>query len=340
MAFTVGPGGTPDAGVRRVSDGSVRPPKLLNRSFSGDGGNTMFKMSGQSKASPRDPESPLWRFSKAKEDMQHYFKLLQERLMDSQNFVSDIRSKKASGDKSNPVQQLSQQTCGIIELLKRDHMKVAFFGRTSNGKSTVINSLLREKVLPVGMGHTTNCFCSVVGVDDSEGYLCTPTSQDKQNVKVIIAISVGAPLYSFVVGGEARGGEARRGEARGDETRGGETRGGEARGGEARGGEARGGEARGGEARGGDEARGGEARGGEARGGEARGGEARRGEARGDEARGGVARGGVARGGEARRGEARGGEARGGEARGGEARGREARGGEARGGGTRGGELA
>ena len=40
---------------------------------------------------------------------------------------------------------------GINEVLARDHMKVAFFGRTSNGKSTVINAMLHSKILPSGM---------------------------------------------------------------------------------------------------------------------------------------------------------------------------------------------
>lgn len=40
-------------------------------------------------------------------------------------------------------------------------MKVAFFGRTSNGKSSVINAMLRDKILPSGIGHTTNCFLQV-----------------------------------------------------------------------------------------------------------------------------------------------------------------------------------
>lgn len=50
---------------------------------------------------------------------------------------------------------------GIRDVLSRDHMKVAFFGRTSNGKSSVINAMLRDKVLPSGIGHTTNCFLQV-----------------------------------------------------------------------------------------------------------------------------------------------------------------------------------
>lgn len=73
---------------------------------------------------------------------------------------------------------------GIREVLARDHMKVAFFGRTSNGKSSVINAMLREKVLPSGIGHTTNCFCQVEGVDGHEAYLVKEGSEEKLNVVV------------------------------------------------------------------------------------------------------------------------------------------------------------
>ena len=59
------------------------------------------------------------------------------------------------------VQAFQQRVRGIREVLSRDHMKVAFFGRTSNGKSSVINAMLRDSVLPSGMGHTTNCFLQV-----------------------------------------------------------------------------------------------------------------------------------------------------------------------------------
>jgi mitofusin len=50
-------------------------------------------------------------------------------------------------------------------------MKVAFFGRTSNGKSSVINAMLRDKILPSGIGHTTNCFLQVEGSPSDEPYL-------------------------------------------------------------------------------------------------------------------------------------------------------------------------
>lgn len=70
-------------------------------------------------------------------------------------------------------------------MLTRDHMKVAFFGRTSNGKSSVINAMLREKILPSGIGHTTNCFCQVEGIDGQEAYLVKEGSDEKLNVTVM-----------------------------------------------------------------------------------------------------------------------------------------------------------
>lgn len=69
-------------------------------------------------------------------------------------------------------------------MLARDHMKVAFFGRTSNGKSTVINAMLTEKILPSGIGHTTNCFVTVMGCNGAEAYMNTPNSKEKRSVDV------------------------------------------------------------------------------------------------------------------------------------------------------------
>jgi hypothetical protein len=44
--------------------------------------------------------------------------------------------------------------------------------------------MLREKILPSGIGHTTNCFLQVEGSDSGESYLVTEDSTEKQNVKV------------------------------------------------------------------------------------------------------------------------------------------------------------
>lgn len=56
--------------------------------------------------------------------------------------------------------------------------------RTSNGKSTVINAMLRDRVLPSGIGHTTNCFLRVEGTDADEAYLTTEASSDRRSVTV------------------------------------------------------------------------------------------------------------------------------------------------------------
>ena len=58
------------------------------------------------------------------------------------------------------------------------------FCRTSNGKSTVINAMLRNKILPSGIGHTTHCFLQVEGTDASEGFLLTDDSKDPKSIGV------------------------------------------------------------------------------------------------------------------------------------------------------------
>uniref|UniRef100_A0A4W4DT38 Dynamin-type G domain-containing protein n=1 Tax=Electrophorus electricus TaxID=8005 RepID=A0A4W4DT38_ELEEL len=56
--------------------------------------------------------------------------------------------------------------------------------RTSNGKSSVINAMLWDKVLPSGIGHTTNCFLRVEGTDGNEAFLLTEGSEERKSVKV------------------------------------------------------------------------------------------------------------------------------------------------------------
>lgn len=74
--------------------------------------------------------------------------------VDEEEKIIDEKQVKSTEEFVNKVQ-------GIRDVLCRDHMKVAFFGRTSNGKSSVINAMLRERILPSGIGHTTNCFLQV-----------------------------------------------------------------------------------------------------------------------------------------------------------------------------------
>ena len=58
----------------------------------------------------------------------------------------------------------------MVDATKQQRMKVVFLGNTSNGKSTVINALVKRKVLPVGKGSVTSCFCTITtGIPPSEG---------------------------------------------------------------------------------------------------------------------------------------------------------------------------
>lgn len=70
----------------------------------------------------------------------------------------------------------------FVKLIILLHLFIIF--RTSNGKSTVVNAMLGEKVLPSGIGHTTNCFLQVEGSQTGDAYLVTEGSNEKQNVEV------------------------------------------------------------------------------------------------------------------------------------------------------------
>ncbi|EGW10764.1 Zinc finger protein 639 [Cricetulus griseus] len=91
----------------------------------------------------------------------------------------------ATEDDLVEIQGYRNKLAVIGEVLSRRHMKVAFFGRTSSGKSSVINAMLWDKVLPSGIGHTTNCFLSVEGTDGDKAYLMTEGSDEKKSVKTV-----------------------------------------------------------------------------------------------------------------------------------------------------------
>ena len=72
------------------------------------------------------------------------------------------------------LDKFSGQVSEIREILARRQYKVVFLGRTSSGKSTLINALLGERVLPTGLGQTTACFIQVEGTSSSHPSLLTP----------------------------------------------------------------------------------------------------------------------------------------------------------------------
>ncbi|XP_069753064.1 mitofusin-1-like isoform X2 [Narcine bancroftii] len=134
--------------------------------------------------------SPLKHFVQAKKKINTIFEQLLEYVNEGARFIEESHQNKGL-EKITTQQQLSEikifasKVAGISEVLARRHMKVAFFGRTSNGKSTVINAMLWDKVLPSGIGHTTNCFLSVEGTDGDKAYLMTEDSEEKKNVKTV-----------------------------------------------------------------------------------------------------------------------------------------------------------
>ena len=67
--------------------------------------------------------------------------------------------------------EFRSQIASMREIIARRHLKVAFFGRTSSGKSTIINALLGAQVLPTGLGHTTDNFVHIQGTDKELPYI-------------------------------------------------------------------------------------------------------------------------------------------------------------------------
>ncbi|XP_041861418.1 mitofusin-1b [Melanotaenia boesemani] len=140
--------------------------------------------------SARGEFSPLKHFVVAKKRISDVFDQLLNYVKETSDFVEEINGNKAleniaTQDQKLEIQGYADKIAVIKEVLARRHMKVAFFGRTSNGKSTVINAMLRDRVLPSGIGHTTNCFLSVEGTDDDKAYLKTEGSEEEQSIKTV-----------------------------------------------------------------------------------------------------------------------------------------------------------
>ncbi|XP_014908174.1 mitofusin-1b [Poecilia latipinna] len=140
--------------------------------------------------SARGDFSPLKHFVVAKKKISDLFEQLLSYVKETSEFVEVISGNEALGtiatkDQKVEIQTYADKLAVIKEVLARRHMKVAFFGRTSNGKSTVINAMLRDRVLPSGIGHTTNCFLSVEGTDEEKAYLKTEGSEEEKSIKTV-----------------------------------------------------------------------------------------------------------------------------------------------------------
>ena len=130
-----------------------------------------------------DPNtSSLQHFVQAKKKINDIFADIAEYVSETVEFILAIppETQVIPESAQAAAEDIGLKVTKIQEVLRRDHMKVAFFGRTSNGKSTTINSLLGDKILPTGIGHTTSCFLQVEGSHTGEAYLTTQSDESHQ----------------------------------------------------------------------------------------------------------------------------------------------------------------
>ncbi|XP_060528827.1 transmembrane GTPase Marf isoform X2 [Cylas formicarius] len=154
----------------------------LNRTISmmsGDGPHNRPPVTAVLRTNGID-NSPLQIFVKAKKKINDIFGEIEDYVNDTVEYMREIGKEDhiVSPMKVKQIEEFVDKVRSIREVLARDHMKVAFFGRTSNGKSSVINAMLRDKILPSGIGHTTNCFLQVEGSSSEDPYLTLEGSTD------------------------------------------------------------------------------------------------------------------------------------------------------------------
>lgn len=150
----------------------------------------LFSLSRVPSSAMAETQSPLKHFVLAKKAITSIFDQLLEFVTEGSHFVEGTYKNPeldriATEDDLFEIQAYKNKLSVIGEVLSRRHMKVAFFGRTSSGKSSVINAMLWDRVLPSGIGHTTNCFLSVEGTDGDRAYLMTEGSDEKKSMKTV-----------------------------------------------------------------------------------------------------------------------------------------------------------
>lgn len=154
-------------------NGSIGPSTTIS--------TTLMNSTTSGGSPPSNTDSPLRLFGLAKQKINKIFEDINEFLKESDKFINKEDNLVLLNDgKEVDFSTFIEGVKKIIKVLARDHMKVAFFGRTSNGKSTVINSVLHNNILPFGMGHTTNCFLQIEGIDSNEAYYVLDNNPDQK----------------------------------------------------------------------------------------------------------------------------------------------------------------
>lgn len=136
-------------------------------------------------------ESPLRLFGEAKEKINGLYQKLEICVSKASQFYSDSQldpEVKENVD-TDRLRRLNKSIETIRGVLSRNHMKVAFFGHTSNGKSTVINAILHDNVLPRGYGVTTKCFLQIQGTEQEEAFVEVQKKGQPEEKKPISFVS-------------------------------------------------------------------------------------------------------------------------------------------------------
>lgn len=169
---------------------SDRMPKLnRNQSLMNPSANGVSPYMGYHSLSSNGiiEASPLKLFSKAKQAINSIYNEFDSFIEEVYAFIESpelISADVIDQEKQTTLKTFKDKLDGLMKMISRDRMKVVFFGRTSNGKSTVINAMLREKILPTGIGHTTHCFLQVEGCENGDDpCIFTPGSETSQTVK-------------------------------------------------------------------------------------------------------------------------------------------------------------
>lgn len=136
-------------------------------------------------------ESPLRLFGEAKDKINGLYLRLDNCVNKAFQFYSDtqLEPEIIKNVDIDQLRRLNKSIEIIRGVLSRNQMKVAFFGRTSNGKSTVINAILHDKVLPMGYGHTTGCFLQIQGNQENEAFLEVQKDGQGEEKKPIQSVS-------------------------------------------------------------------------------------------------------------------------------------------------------
>jgi len=171
--------------------------RLLNDHRLNDSLPSKMTQAASASSGGQSAHAQLKRFGRAKAKINSIYEEIIAYGSDVAKFLHSYADQEVNRDEANEQLHVVPEDCAsraenynkqleaINAVLKRDHMKVVFFGRTSNGKSTAINALLGERILPTGIGHTTSCFLQVEGAVEEDAYLLTEDSQERKSVQTL-----------------------------------------------------------------------------------------------------------------------------------------------------------